>query len=96
MATFYLRRQIAETPRYALAMQGDLAAATRTVDMVTGNKQGRTKATPTTNDASVQRTQRSKKSWLHLLLMPRYLRWVIGTAGAWLLLDIVTVGELQN
>src|SRR2546421_4204577 len=35
LATFYLRRQIAETPRFALSMQGDVAAAARTVDMVT-------------------------------------------------------------
>src|SRR5438876_3617985 len=35
LATFYLRRQIAETPRFALAMQGDVEGATRTIKMVT-------------------------------------------------------------
>src|SRR6266516_6208664 len=40
LATFYLRRKIAETPRYALTMQGDVAAASRTVDMVTKKKNG--------------------------------------------------------
>lgn len=93
LATFYLRRQIAETPRYALAMRGDLAEATRTVDMVTGNRTNKpsTASQPgsTTKHASVQRP---KKSWLHLLLMPRYLRWVIGTAGAWFLLDVAYYG----
>src|SRR5216684_1834767 len=38
LATFYLRRQIAETPRFALTMQGDVEGATRTVEMVTGNQ----------------------------------------------------------
>src|SRR6266705_6064313 len=35
LGTFYLRRQIAETPRFAMAIQGDVEGATRTVDMVT-------------------------------------------------------------
>src|SRR5579871_2004867 len=38
LATFYLRRQIAETPRFALAMQGDVEGATRTVSAVTGSQ----------------------------------------------------------
>src|SRR6266516_486485 len=38
LATFYLRRQIAETPRFALTMQGDVEGATRTVEMVTKNQ----------------------------------------------------------
>src|SRR5579859_5346087 len=38
LATFYLRRQIAETPRFALSMQGDVEGATRTVEMVTKNQ----------------------------------------------------------
>src|SRR5436305_2339221 len=38
LATFYLRRQIAETPRFALSMQGDVEGATRTVEKVTKNQ----------------------------------------------------------
>ncbi len=88
LATFYLRRQIAETPRYALTMKGDLAAATRTVDMVTKKQNGTAAATTTTQPAMVQ----PKRSWLYLLLTPRYLRWLIGTAGTWFLLDIAYYG----
>src|SRR5438067_1286056 len=47
LATFYLRRQIAETPRFALAMQGDVEGAARTVEMVTKNQNARND-TPTT------------------------------------------------
>src|SRR5712692_3965092 len=48
LATFYLRRQIAETPRFALTVQGDLAGATRTVDMLTRNQNRRNGTTPAT------------------------------------------------
>jgi len=88
LATFYLRRQIAETPRYALTMKGDLAAATRTVDMVTKKQNGIAVAMVPTQPAVVQ----PKRSWLYLLLTPRYLRWLIGTAGTWFLLDIAYYG----
>ncbi len=93
LATFYLRRQIAETPRFALSMQGDVAAAARTVDMVTKNqKNGHKPLTPQAHSALIQNAPRASKSWLYLLLTPRFLRWLIGTAGAWFLLDIAYYG----
>src|SRR5437763_3520153 len=45
LGTFYLRRQIAETPRFALAMQGDVAGAARTVDMVKNSRNGKSVTT---------------------------------------------------
>ncbi len=99
LATFYLRRQIAETPRFALTVQGDLAGATRTVDMLTRNQNRRNGTTPATTiphsqqkSVSAQRNEVPVKSWLYLLVKPHYLRWLIGTAGAWLLLDIAYYG----
>ncbi len=101
LATFYLRRQIAETPRFALAMQGDVEGAARTVDMVTKKQNGLNgSATPTPIEssqlngktASSKNSSRPGRSWLYLLLTPRYLRWLIGTAGAWFLLDIAYYG----
>src|SRR5438067_5343732 len=41
LGTFYLRRQIAETPRFALAMQGDVAGAACTVDVMKNGRNGR-------------------------------------------------------
>src|SRR5207244_2398215 len=66
LATFYLRRQIAETPRFALAMQGDIAAAARTVNMVTKNqKNGSNGHEPlAAHGALIQEAPRKKKSWL--------------------------------
>jgi PHS family inorganic phosphate transporter-like MFS transporter len=99
LATFYLRRQIAETPRFALAMQGDVEGATRTVEMVTKNQHvlsGTTtpvRTSPQHNGtAASKNSSRPEKSWLYLLLTPRYLKWLIGTAGAWFLLDIAYYG----
>jgi len=96
LGTFYLRRQIAETPRFALSMQGDVAAAARTVDMVTKSQKnqqnGHQQLISGAHGAIIQETPRVKKSWLYLLLRPRFLRWLIGTAGAWFLLDIAYYG----
>src|SRR5579883_2049329 len=67
LATFYLRRQIAETPRFALAMQGDVEGASRTIDMVT-KQNGNVKpqnVTPRRNGKA------SKKFSLKLLFTPR-------------------------
>jgi len=99
LGTFYLRRHIAETPRFTLTMQGNLEDAARTVGMVT-KKQNSTNGTALPQqknhtvvaDGQTVKKQAPKKSWLYLLLQPRYLRWLIGTAGAWFLLDIAYYG----
>jgi len=100
LATFYLRRQIAETPRYALTMRGDVAAAARTVHVVT-KKQHRDVATrggsasadsSTPDGTPLQGMRRPKRSWLYLLVTPPYLRWLLGAAGAWFLLDVAYYG----
>jgi len=93
LATFYLRRQIDETPRYALTMRGDHDGASRTINAVTGKAQRNTRKTA---QASVKNTSqkpaRRRKSWLSLLLKPPYIRWLMGTAGCWFLLDIAYYG----
>jgi MFS family permease len=103
LATFYLRRNIAETPRFALMMQGDVASASHTIDMVTRKQNADANASLTSTMAPHKRatalplTQGSTASgpsgnWLSLLLRPRYRRWLLGTAGAWFLLDIAYYG----
>jgi len=93
LATFYLRLQISETPRYALSMQGDLDGALRTVDAVTRKSQGNTgtRPTPLSKKASRKNTYQGRP-WLSLLLKAPYLRWLIGTAGCWFLLDVAYYG----
>ncbi|HEV2660085.1 MAG TPA: MFS transporter, partial [Ktedonobacteraceae bacterium] len=90
LATFYLRRQIAETPRFALAMQGDTAGAAQTVNKVTNNTKS-AQVVPAQAKQPAQARPR-QKSWLYLLRRAPYLRWLIGTAGAWFLLDIAYYG----
>ncbi|GCF10523.1 MFS transporter [Dictyobacter arantiisoli] len=91
LGTFYLRHQIAETPRFALAMSGDAAAAAQTIKSVTGT--ATTKGKPAKAQAQSKKVaQPKRKSWFYLLLTPRYLRWLIGTAGTWFLLDIAYYG----
>lgn len=90
LATFYLRRQIAETPRFALTMHGDVEAASNTIAMVTSNDH--TKKSAHNGTRKVAQQKQPRKSWSYLLLTPRYLGWVIGTAGTWFLLDIAYYG----
>src|SRR2546428_12404662 len=73
LATFYLRRQIAETPRFALSMQGDVEGATRTVEMVTGNQHIPGETTPSVQPSAQKdvtttskRSARPDTSWLYL------------------------------
>lgn len=91
LATFYLRRQIAETPRFALMMQGDLTSATHTANQVTGKQNVRLPA----SQAGKQEKQ-PHKSRLALLFTRRYLAWIAGTAGAWFLLDIAYYGTTTS
>lgn len=90
LATFYLRRQIAETPRFALAMQGDTAAAEKTINAVTRSAQTNTSVKGTKEEKV--RVYRPGRSWTFLLFRQPYLRWLIGTAGTWFLLDIAYYG----
>ena len=93
LATFYLRRQIAETPRYALAMQGDVAGAERTLQQVTRTASNSTvSASSQQTKATTPQKSRQSRSWLHLFLRQPYLRWLIGTAVSWFLLDIAYYG----
>ncbi len=91
LTTFYLRRQIAETPRYALSMQGDLDGASRTVDAVTRKAQGNKRPADLSKKTSQKSIHRGRP-WLSLLLKAPYMRWLIGTAGCWFLLDIAYYG----
>lgn len=101
LATFYLRRQIAESPRFVLSRHGDIEAATNTVHAVTGNGH-RNDANLTAKSlerdymplasTKAAASGRPNESWLYLLLQPRYLKWLIGAAGSWFLLDIAYYG----
>ncbi|HEU5377341.1 MAG TPA: MFS transporter [Ktedonobacteraceae bacterium] len=93
LATFYLRRQIAETPRFALMMNGDLDTAMTTTNQVIGNTGKHSRVSAARNR---QEKRPARKSNAALLFTRRYLGWIIGTAGAWFLLDIAYYGTTTS
>ena len=90
LATFYLRRQIAETPRYALAMQGNIEAAQMTINNVA--HPGAARKSTSEKKPAVKGENKRRSSFLYLLFRKPYLRWLIGTAGTWFLLDVAYYG----
>ena len=95
LATFWLRRQIAETPRFALA-QGDDAGVKRAVDMAEGKKKDAKEAgDPSESLAPKQQSKgeaKQKTQWQELFTTRHWLIWLIGAAGCWFLLDIAYYG----
>lgn len=103
LATFWLRRQVAESPRFALA-HGNIAEANRAIEMAThpqhrqraqGNaSESQLTSDGTSNQVSLSQQSRSpqKKSWIEILTTPYMLIWLLGTAGAWFLLDFAYYG----
>lgn len=90
LATFYMRRRIAETPRFALMMQDDLETASQSAGQVAeGKYAGKSRAKKAAK-------KQAKKSRFSLLFSRRYLGWIIGTAGSWFLLDIAYYGTTTS
>src|SRR6266487_5068792 len=103
LATFWLRRQIAESPRFALS-HGNITEATRAIEMATHHQrnvktidnesESNPPDTVQTNQSWTYETSLppQKKSWIDILTTPYMLVWLIGTAGAWFLLDFAYYG----
>ncbi len=98
LCTFWLRRQIAETPRFALA-QGDDAGVQRAVDMVEGKKKDAVEAGDRSESLAPKREKqenkqntRQKMRWQELFTTRHWLIWLLGAAGTWFLLDIAYYG----
>jgi len=88
LAVYYLRRQIHETPRFALA-GGATEEAQAAIADATGQGSGKV--------ASGESTARTPHSvadgFLELIHNRRLLVWLIGAAGAWMLLDFCYYGN---
>jgi PHS family inorganic phosphate transporter-like MFS transporter len=88
MAVFYLRRKIHETPRFAMA-GGATQEAEAAIAAATGETAG-----PATAPESAARNPQSILAGFRILLRSRrMLLWLIGTAGAWALLDFCYYGN---
>ncbi|GCE24896.1 MFS transporter [Dictyobacter alpinus] len=106
LATFWLRRQISETPRFALA-KGDDAGVTRAVEMAEGKHSNAAEAGDKSENLVPEQTrqdqetstqeknesvQERKTSWRELFTVRHWLIWLLGAAGTWFLLDIAYYG----
>jgi MFS transporter, PHS family, inorganic phosphate transporter len=88
LAVFYLRRQIQETPRFAAA-GGAHDEAQAAISHATG-----TATAPKRHKESKARHPQSAMDGFKILFRNRrMLLWLIGTAGAWLLLDFCYYGN---
>jgi MFS transporter, PHS family, inorganic phosphate transporter len=88
LAVFYLRRQIHETPRFALAGGAHEEAAAAIAD-ATGTGAGQVAP----GESTARHPQSVAEGFLNLLQNRRMLVWLIGTAGAWMLLDFCYYGN---
>jgi MFS transporter, PHS family, inorganic phosphate transporter len=88
LAVFYLRRQIHETPRFAMAGGASEEAAAAIAD-ATG--QGTAKAP--TGESTARHEQSTLDGYLKLFHNRRLLIWLLGTAGGWMLLDFCYYGN---
>jgi MFS family permease len=88
LAVFYLRRQIHETPRFAAA-GGAKDEAEAAINHATGVSRGRRTAL----ESRARFTQGPLEGFAILARHRRMLLWLIGTAGAWALLDFCYYGN---
>jgi MFS transporter, PHS family, inorganic phosphate transporter len=88
LAVFYLRRQIHETPRFALAGGAHEEAAAAIAD-ATGSGAGKVAR----GESTARHPQSVAEGFKTLLQNRRMFIWLIGTAGAWMLLDFCYYGN---
>jgi MFS transporter, PHS family, inorganic phosphate transporter len=88
LAVFYLRRQIQETPRFAMA-GGAADEAEHAIAIATG----KTPAPAAFSESKARHTQSTLEGFKVLLQSRRMLFWLIGAAGAWCLLDFCYYGN---
>jgi len=87
LAVFYLRRQIHETPRFALA-GGAVEEAQAAITAAMG-----TSAPEVAQDLKVTPPQSVLEGFKDLMRNPRMLKWLIGTSAAWALMDFCYYGN---
>ncbi len=80
----YLRRKIRETPRYTMAIKGDVATTAETVRWTTGQM-------PTVVQNST--APKIRRAYRARLWQKPFLLRLVGTAGTWFLMDIAFYGN---
>ena len=88
LAVYYLRRQIHETPRFALAGGAHEEAAAAIADATGKSAGGAPKG-----ESTARHQQSALDGYVKIFRNRRILIWLIGTAGAWALLDFCYYGN---
>jgi MFS transporter, PHS family, inorganic phosphate transporter len=88
LAVFYLRRQIHETPRFAMA-----GGAADEAKAAIGAATGAAPAPRSAAESKARQPQTALSGFLILARSRRMLLWLIGTAGCWALLDFCYYGN---
>jgi MFS transporter, PHS family, inorganic phosphate transporter len=88
LAVFYLRRKIQETPRFAAA-----GGAHEEAEAAVAHATGAAAAPRAAAESQARHAQGALDGFRTLLGHRRMLVWLIGTAGAWLLLDFCYYGN---
>nr|HET6904608.1 MFS transporter [Ktedonobacteraceae bacterium] len=96
MATFSLRRQISESPRFSLS-QGNITEVARAIAQATqqaGATQNGSNATTATKAVTpaISPELLQHPSWQEVLSAKHSILWLIGTAGTWFMLDVAYYG----
>ncbi len=96
LATFWLRRQIAETPRFALA-KGDTEGVSRAVAMAEGKHKDaeagdKSESLVPQQTTTKEEAREQKTKWQDLFTTRHWLIWLLGATGSWFLLDIAYYG----
>jgi MFS transporter, PHS family, inorganic phosphate transporter len=88
LAVFYLRRQIHETPRFAMA-----GGAADEAKAAIGAATGSAPAPRSAAESKARQTQTALSGFLILARSRRMLLWLTGTVGCWALLDFCYYGN---
>jgi MFS transporter, PHS family, inorganic phosphate transporter len=88
LAVFYLRRQIHETPRFAMAGGASEEALAAIADAT-----GKSTAKAPTGESTARHQQGTLDGYIKLFRNRRLLIWLLGTAVGWLLLDFCYYGN---
>jgi PHS family inorganic phosphate transporter-like MFS transporter len=88
LAVFYLRRQIHETPRFAMAGGAHEEAAAAIAD-ATGKGAGKAPK----GESTARNQQSALGGYVKIFRNRRILMWLLGTAGTWALLDFCYYGN---
>jgi PHS family inorganic phosphate transporter-like MFS transporter len=89
LATFWLRRQVPESPRFLLDVKRDVVAAQQAASHAGVVVAPAAEAQPA---SGATLGKRLRGMWV-ILTSPRYLLLLLGTAGAWFLLDYAYYGN---